>query len=606
MDHYRPSLATAPTLPWFAEEQIIETLNESSDVHTSAWVRNRRPVYALAITPGPQGDRLLIGHTRSSEILVYEGSPLEETGLLIRSLPLQSELSTTHTLRVGDLLGSPLPDLVAVSHSLGIVQPYEGIETAPYFKAEPAATIQTEGRARDVVLTDVTGDGQNDLAVVLRDAHLLAVYANQDGKFSLISESVLGVSPRVAVASDFDGDARVDLAVVNRHSADVSILNQQEGGSGWLTPRIYSGAGDPIGEIHVQDFDQDGLDDRLFVAENTGEIGISYSEGEGNLGEWQRYDMGGRIADAIISDIDGDGWLDILATVSKEPFVSILAIRYGSGEAHFHDFAELSGTRVESTYWRYVSVVDLDDDGDGDLLALTQHGDLALFEQHEGTFLPLPAQPVIEAPRDLRSADLDDDGDDDLAILSLTGTVVLIENTQNWLNGDTLPLISIETGQVGSTNFAVQETAPKLIVGNTKLLGLHRQVSKFEFEARALASVYQDPRSEVTSFENGVFVSLTDRPCELAYEAHMSLFGPNRRRSIPPTTKLASGDLDGDGRPDLVGSGTYYGQLLAANVQTSPYPLRLFPGLLILPKLSSTRSWPATKRFHTLERRRIG
>ena len=47
-------------------------------------------------------------------------------------------------------------------------------------------------------------------------------------RFSLISESVLGVSPRVTVAGDFNGDAFVDLAVVNRHSADVSILNQQD------------------------------------------------------------------------------------------------------------------------------------------------------------------------------------------------------------------------------------------------------------------------------------------------------------------------------------------------------------------------------------------
>jgi hypothetical protein len=132
----------------------------------------------------------------------------------------------------------------------------------------------------DVVLTDLDGDGDRDLAVILRDFGEIVLLENDGAGTHAQTAGALGVAQPVRMlAGDLDGDALPELVVADDHS--VAVLHNL-GGLTFAPPEPHPTFN------HQQDIalaDLDG-DDDLDILCATQESGYLLNEGGGVLGPY--------------------------------------------------------------------------------------------------------------------------------------------------------------------------------------------------------------------------------------------------------------------------------------------------------------------------------
>jgi hypothetical protein len=76
-----------------------------------------------------------------------------------------------------------------------------------------------------VVISDVNGDGRNDVAAVANGANSISVLlGNGDGTLGAKQDAPVGNLPWGIATADFNGDGRLDIAVDNRNDGTVSVL----------------------------------------------------------------------------------------------------------------------------------------------------------------------------------------------------------------------------------------------------------------------------------------------------------------------------------------------------------------------------------------------
>lgn len=220
------------------------------------------------------------------------------------------------------------------------------------------AGVPNTGKGLGVVAADINGDGWGDLATA-NDITENALYINQaDGTFRNEARSRGANEVKTAmgiVVGDVDGDGRPDLVVSNFKGHKLSLLLQKESGA------------------------------------------FSYSTDSRGLGvSWQGTGWG-----VAVADFDLDGWLDIAHAVGRpvplEPhrndlhnlvfpdlredaadqFFLNLGGRFADATATAGDLAGHSNTRA-------ILAVDLDNDGDEDLVRVNVNGQPAELLENRG------------------------------------------------------------------------------------------------------------------------------------------------------------------------------------------------------------------------------
>jgi hypothetical protein len=142
---------------------------------------------------------------------------------------------------------------------------------------------------------------------------------------------------------------------------------------------------------------------------------------------------GGYAGDVTLADLDRDGDLDIATSNNTE-----IRVRLGRGDATFDRF---TGYAISGLNFRLV-VADVDGDGVLDLVAAER--DLAslgvFWGNGDGTFQPEMLVATGMAPAGVAATDLDGDGDADLVVACDTGLVVHLATGRNLSAGVPIPL----------------------------------------------------------------------------------------------------------------------------------------------------------------------
>jgi hypothetical protein len=456
--------------------------------------------------------------------------------------------------------------------------------------------FHVNGEPRDAELTDFDGDGWNDAVIAIRDADKVQAYRNVQGRFVLSTEAPVGRSPREMALADFNNDGCADIAVVNRDSYDVSILlgcGADAVGFQKLD-QTYPVDGEVAGLLLV-DLNRDGRADVLQLHRASSEISVRLSGTNGQLSVPAIFPAGLQPNGFETADVNGDGKLDVVtANLGDAGTPGSISILLGNGLGGFAPFSTVTlpaPTNQPPARLLAVKAADFDGDGDADLVASFADARIAFFRGHgDGSFTSAANYSngfptFVFATRQFAVGDFDQDGDLDVAGVNFFGEVAVLVNegnlimsrtayapvvygapeldTHRWyrareiriedLNHDGDPDLvigldaglAIYYGAAGATFARGQfQSGPGVPVQNTL------PEASFSVSGFAFGDFDADGEDDlaVSCFADGCLTLLTR-------EAGASLFHEAMKVRVPSAEFVASGDIDGDGKADLVGSG---------------------------------------------------
>ena len=419
-------------------------------------------------------------------------------------------------------------------------------------------TLLAPGLARTVVGIDANGDGEVDLLTggTATGGGAVMVSLNRGGGLFDDSPRIAtgGVAPLAVQIGDIDGDGRNDLVAATANGVNVSIA---QGGGAFAAPVAY-GLG-RVGELALADIDGDGsLDIAASVVANglpggSSGVAILLNDGTGlfsNRGlAVARTGLanGSGPTSLVLRDLNNDGRIDVAARLLGR-FVngafadSGIGVALGRGDGSFGD-AVVSAAGVDLPGSRGgLAAGDFDGDGMLDLAAVASgfaNGGAApaddgvhlLFGNGDGSYRSGPALLADHVPgvsaRSLAVADLNGDGRLDLVVTRYGGFTVDAQDDTSVFLGN------------GDGSFAAPLSFDGGIVpAELKLVDMDAD-GKLDLLIREAA--FDDQTGGLN-----IYLGRGD-----------GSVGPRQRYFAGDSRSLAAGDVDGDGRIDVVvGDGT--------------------------------------------------
>jgi hypothetical protein len=375
-----------------------------------------------------------------------------------------------------------------------------------------------------VAVGDFDNDGLMDLAAVSNGANLVSILRQDPtapGTFSPSLDVGVGLGPGVGLfpnslaLGDLNGDGRLDFVTGNSDSISVR-LQRTNGTFGFAPALAVSTGGVAARGVAIADLNGDG---RLDIAaalptQNSARVFLQTPRVPGTFALTTTQPSGG--AGLVIADLNGDGRLD---AASADFLTDQLVISFQN--------PGLPGTFLSNTTVAVTDVPidvdagDLDGDGRVDLVTANENtNDVAVMLQDsfiDGNFSAQQKYATATGPRAVRIADVTGDGRLDLVVVANSANVVSVLAQSPSSPGTFLPRVDLPVGAqplglaVGDLN---GDGAPDIVVSNSG--------------AANVSLLMQNPASPGTFFA-AVTRAVQENP-----------------------RGVALGDLDGDGRTDIV------------------------------------------------------
>ena len=461
---------------------------------------------------------------------------------------------------------------------------------------------------------DFNGDGRLDVAVAYPDSGEIGVLLGDPSEslpalLGTPKSYGVGLNPVFIVSGDLDGSGHPDLVVVNSGSGTISVLLNR--GDGTFRDAVNYDADLSPRVADMGDLDRDGKLDVVTGSVSSKELRIFKGDGKGKLRQTGTATVSGNPHAMAVRDFDGDGKLDIVTTYATDDRGGLNFLE-GDGDGTFHERVLTLIEPGTLTSPRYIATGDFDRDGLLDLEVVTDDQKLYYMEfQSDGTFdvNKITTLPVSEA-RFVVGADYDADGrldliapfeqngnfgvrvfrgagdghfsefqdiflgsfHQDLALRDLDGDGILdLVGTQS--RGVTFAR-GVAPGRLGAASTILLSAAPRALSaadvngdGNTDLFVLSSQTLVFikgtddqglrvtseqTFKGRSL----QDMAIDDFNPDGVPEIALVDLAGQKVLVATLDASGKpgefvEHSVGLLPE-RLAWGDLDGDGRKDLV------------------------------------------------------
>ena len=491
-----------------------------------------------------------------------------------------------NVVAIGDLDGDGKPDLVIANSGDNTISVYRNIASSGGINSGSFAspvTFATGNTPYSVAIGDLDGDGKPDLAVTNFYGNTVSVLLNTSTIGSITSSSfatnvdfTTGNGPSSVAIGDLDGDGKPDLVTTNLLAGNLSIfLNTSTIGSitssSFATPVNFA-VGSYPNVVAIGDLDGDGKAD-LAVATN-GRNSVSVFRNTSSIGSITSSSFAANVDFAIaggafsvaIGDLDGDGKLD-LAAASQTGTVSVLRNTATSGSITAGSF----DTHVDFTTGanpQLIAIGDLDGDGKPDLVVDNlDDGTVSILRNTStsGSIISSSFAAKVDFasganPQSIAIGDLDGDGKPDLVIANpptntfsvlrntdlvfpptitsfsptsaVTGTSVTITGTNfNTTTGNNIVFFGATGATVtASTATSVTVTVP---AGATyaAITILNTATGLAAYSVSNFTPVFSPVKTGISAY---------DFTAKLDFTAGASPYS------------VAIGDLDGDGKPDLV------------------------------------------------------
>lgn len=483
-------------------------------------------------------------------------------------------------MTVGDLNGDGYPDLTDTKVWLN-----DG--TAHFSQVTTVGSCQGSGNG---FIVDLDGDGTNDTTVPTDG---LVFNCANDGKGVLSERNYAPIAGSYAgdmSLADFNGDGRPDqvqtLTGANigegrnsfSYPGATAIVTLNRGNFGFGLSSIVS-TGFQEGSVTAGDFDGDGFADFVQSGSLQGMV-VVRGRGDG-IFRAPRVFVGTFTSNPAIADANGDGFLDVLSGTHS----LMLGGKGGFAPA-------VGGTAANSE----ITFADLD--GDGDLDSIEPHGARTGGRETIGvsirtglaTFAPPVSYKACRGAMSVAAADFDGDGDIDVGV-ACVGEYFQIGETYgavgvllNSGNGTLSAVQEIKTNTFHPMRIIADkfgEASPRLAVldegdGRIKLLA---PTGGGKFGAPQNISSIGVPKALSAGDVNGdglrdlVVVGGPDEGATfgdpipegtlqvLINTGSGYLAGGGQYTTAPGPTNVSTGDLDGDGRDDILVTSAVSGAL---------------------------------------------
>ena len=315
----------------------------------------------------------------------------------------------------------------------------------------PMRVITTRADAAMAVRADdVDGDGDHDVLTASANDDTIAWYENLDGEGTYGPPRVVTNEADRAMtvhSADLDGDGDVDVLSASSGDHEVAWYENLDGEGAFGPPRLLSHGVHGTISVYTGDLDGDGDQDVLAAAHSDDVIAWKENvDGLGNFGPARVISLEERSPRAVrVSDLDGDGDLDVLSASSVEPMVSWYENVDGQGSfGPRRIITDLADGAVS------VHAADLDGDGDEDVLsASTRDWKVAWYENLDGQGSFGPQRIITDVAYTstcVHASDLDGDGDlDVLSASDRAEGIAWYENTDGQGSFGPLQVVSRET-----------------------------------------------------------------------------------------------------------------------------------------------------------------
>lgn len=455
-------------------------------------------------------------------------------------------LSFVMAVATGDFNGDGKPDFVTANDdSISVFLNSTTLgSTVPSFPTR--ADLGTAEMPIDVIVCDINCDGKPDIISVNRTGNSLSVFMNSTPTGSSVVSFLTRVDlaaldyPENATFADVNGDGRPDLLAANSGSDSISVFINRTGvgvapASFTSTDFAMQDGSTPL-SVTLQDFNGDGKPDLVSGDYGNSAVSVFFntttpgSTGAA-FGARQDFSIGaGKPMSVACADFNLDGKSD-LAVLNAEPTGGYIAVLLntalpGASTASFSSHTDFPMTNGPRT----VRVGDFNGDGKPDLIA--SNGLDNNVSIYFNTTTPGASTPAFSSrtdfatgnePQTICLADFNGDGLTDFATGNgISNNVSVFFNTT--APGGTSPSFS------GPTNFAG--------------MGICWGITSADFNGDG------KPDIAVTAINvDSVAVMLNST----APGASTPAFYPHRRFSTGTLPyRIASDDVNGDGKPDLV------------------------------------------------------
>ncbi len=471
--------------------------------------------------------------------------------------------------RIVSILSSTLAFAATASSCLAQGPPAATFVTSRMFAV---ATNSPNDQAYGIASGDFNNDGKTDIIAAGWSSQVTVNLGNGDGTFQSLTHVYAVPGARAVAVGDFNQDGNLDAAVLAiGNPGSVAIFLGD--GTGNLTGPAYYAVGNQgpgtFYNIAVAKLHGGGKLDLVVTNGSDNTVSVLLGNGDGTFQPQVAYSTSGSYPQGnspqwvAVADVNKDGRLDLVTADSGQGISVLLGNGDGTFQApvFYSDVLNGSGVGVQANG---VAIADLNGDGNLDVVTAAQVGYVNVFLGNgDGTFQPAAGYSVPYATT-IAIADLNGDGKPDLVVADFveSTTWVLLNNGGGTFkpgvayatdNGDQ-GLILADFNHDGRLDFAVGSTlGPFMTVALGNGDGTFRAGSNYGF----VEGYGVDWIVSADLRHNGKFDIVEADPN--GRSLHVMLDNSHGVLGAPSTIPIcgvpwyvAAGDLNGDGKPDLV------------------------------------------------------